>query len=48
MKRNMELCRKILFAIEEQYVDAVIVNLKIDGYRMKKLPTIAVFCQMLD
>ena len=24
MKRDMELCRKILFAIEEQYVDVAI------------------------
>ena len=28
----MELCRKILFAIEEQYIDAAIYNLKIEGY----------------
>lgn len=32
MKRDMELCRKILFAIEEQYVSTAIHNLKIDGY----------------
>lgn len=45
MKRNMELCRKILFAIEEQYVDAVIVNLKIDGYRDEE---IAYNCSLLS
>ncbi|MBQ3295529.1 MAG: DUF2513 domain-containing protein [Erysipelotrichaceae bacterium] len=32
MKRDMELCRKILFAIEEQYVDSAIYNLQIKGY----------------
>lgn len=32
MKRDMDLCRKILFAIEEQYVDSAIYNLQIEGY----------------
>lgn len=32
MKKDMELIRKILFAIEDEYVDSVIYNLSIDGY----------------
>ena len=32
MKRDMELCREILFALEEQYVDTAIVNLKVAGH----------------
>lgn len=37
MKRDMELCRKILFAIEERYVDAAIYNLKIEGYSQEEI-----------
>ena len=37
MKRDMELCRKILFAIEKQYIDASIYNLKIEGYSPKEV-----------
>ena len=33
----MELCRKILFAIEKQYIDASIYNLKIEGYSPKEV-----------
>lgn len=32
MKRDMDLVRNILFAIEEQYVDSAILNLRIEGY----------------
>lgn len=32
MKRDMELCRKILFTIEEKYVDSALYNLEIEGY----------------
>ncbi len=46
MKRDMELMRKILFAIEEKYKpgDGYIVGLKVDGYDMK---TIAEHCDFL-
>ena len=44
MKRDMDLCRKILFAIEEQYVDVVIYNLSIAGYNMEQ---IAYHCKIL-
>ena len=44
MKRDMELCRKILFAIEEQYVDVAIHNLKIEGYSMEQ---VAYHCKIL-
>ena len=47
MKRDMELMRKILFAIEEQYEpgDGYLFGLKIDGYDMKM---IAEHCDFLD
>lgn len=45
MKRDMELCRKILFAIEEQYVDVAIHNLKIEGYSMEQ---VAYHCKILN
>ena len=45
MKRDMELIRKILFAIEEQYVDVDIYNLHIDGYDFK---AIAYHCSILN
>lgn len=44
MKRDMELCRKILFAIEEEYEDVAIYNLSIDGYTMKQ---VAYHCKVL-
>lgn len=44
MKRDMELVRKILFAIEEQHEDADIYNLKIDGYTDKE---VAYHCKLL-
>lgn len=44
MKRDMELCRKILFAIEEQYVDVAILNLKIESYSMEQ---VAYHCKIL-
>ena len=37
MKRDMELCRKILFAIDDEYVDTAIYDLKIDGYSMEQV-----------
>lgn len=40
----MELCRKILFAIEEQYVDVAIHNLKIESYSMEQ---VAYHCKIL-
>jgi len=45
MKRDMELCRKILFAVEEQYVDVAIHNLKIEGYSMEQ---VAYHCKILN
>ena len=44
MKRDMELCRKILLAIEELYVDTPIHNLKIEGYSIEQ---IAYHCKIL-
>ena len=44
MKRDMELCREILFALEEQYVDTAIVNLKVAGHGMKE---VAYHCKLL-
>lgn len=44
MKRDMELCRKILFAVEEQYVDTAILNLHVDGYTMEE---VAYHCKIL-
>ena len=32
MKRDMDLCRKILFKIEELYDSTAIYNLEIEGY----------------
>ena len=40
----MELCRKILFAIEEQYVDTALHNLKIPEYTMEQ---VAYHCKIL-
>ena len=44
MKRDMELVRKILFKIEEEYKDSAIYNLKIDGY---DLATVAYHCNII-
>lgn len=44
MKRDMDLCRKILFAIEEQYVDVALYDLKIDGHSMEE---VAYHCKIL-
>lgn len=46
MKRDMELIRKILFAIEENYVDTWLSNseILIEGYNME---TIAYHCAIL-
>lgn len=44
MKRDMELCRKILFAIEEKYVSTAIYNLQIDGYNTEE---VAYHCTLL-
>jgi hypothetical protein len=46
MKRDIDLQRKILFAIEEQYKpgEGQIFNLKIDGY---DLDTVAEHCSLL-
>lgn len=40
----MELIRKILFTIEQKYVDVALYNLKIDGYDLK---TVAYHCELL-
>ena len=44
MKRDMELIRKILFYIEEQYVDVALFDMKVEGYDKK---TIAYHCNLL-
>lgn len=44
MKRDMELCRKILFAIEEQHTGLAIYDLKIEGYTPEH---IAYHCKIL-
>lgn len=46
MQRDMELVRKILFAIEEKYVDTALMgsDIQIEGYDMK---TIAYHCAIL-
>lgn len=44
MMRDMDLCRRILFAIEEQYVATAICNLKIDGYTTEQ---VAYHCNVL-
>lgn len=44
MKRDMDLVREILLAIEEQYVSSAIINLKIDGYDME---TVAYHCKIM-
>jgi hypothetical protein len=44
MKRDMEIIRKVLLAIEEQYEDVVLYELEVDGLDMK---TIAYHCKVL-
>lgn len=44
MKRDMELCRKILFKIEKEYVDTALIDLKIDGYTTEE---VADHCKLL-
>ena len=44
MKRDMELYRKILFAIEEQCIDTPIYNLKVENYSIEQ---IAYHCRIL-
>jgi len=44
MKRDMELVRKVLFAIEEQSDGTDILDLKIEGYDEK---TVAYHCKIL-
>lgn len=44
MKRDMELCRKILLAIEEQYVDTALYGLEVEGYSMQQ---VAYHCKIL-
>ncbi|OCZ52204.1 DUF2513 domain-containing protein [Dehalobacter sp. TeCB1] len=45
MKRDMDLIRKILLAIEDQFVDVVLYNLEIEGYDLK---TVAYHCKILN
>ena len=44
MKRDMELVRKVLFAIEEQCEDEPLYNLEIEGYSMN---AVAYHCKIL-
>lgn len=44
MKRDMELCRKILLSIEDQYMDVALYNLEIPQYSMEQ---VAYHCQIL-
>ena len=44
MKRDMDLCRKIMLVIEEQYVDTAIFNLAVDGYSLEQ---VAYHCKIL-
>lgn len=45
MKRDMDLCRKILFKIEEQYTDTALINLELENYDNLK---IAYHCKILN
>lgn len=45
MKRDMELVRLVLLAIEDEYRSTAIANLKIDGYDFE---TVAYHCKILD
>lgn len=44
MKRDMELCRKILFAIEEKYIESPIYGLAVEGYTKAQ---VAYHCNIL-
>ena len=44
MKRDMDLCRLILFKIEDEYRSTALSNLQIDGYDTE---TIAYHCDLL-
>jgi len=44
MKRDMDLIRKVLLAIEDQYIDVPLYNLKVEGY---DLESIAYHCKIL-
>lgn len=44
MKRNMDLCRLILFKIEEEYFSTSLYNLKITGYSDEE---VAYHCKLL-
>ncbi|WP_295155826.1 DUF2513 domain-containing protein [Selenomonas sp. AE3005] len=44
MKRDMDLCRKILLTVEKMHIDSPIVTLRIEGYDTS---TIAYHCQIL-
>ena len=44
MERDMELVRKILLKIEEEYVAQEIFNLEIEGYDLK---TVAYHCEIM-
>ena len=44
MKRDMELVRKILFKIEEEYIFTSILNLQIEGYSKEE---VAYHCKLL-
>ncbi len=44
MKRDMELCRKILFEIEKKFISTTLYNLRIEGYDMD---TVAYHCDLL-
>lgn len=44
MKRDMDLIRKTMLRIEEEYVSTVIYNLKVDGYSDDQVAT---HCKML-
>lgn len=37
MKRDWDLCRKILLKIEDDYIDTAIMNLTIEDYSMEKV-----------
>ena len=44
MKRDMDLCRSILFEIEEKYVDVALFNLQIPEFTMEQ---VAYHCKIL-
>ncbi len=45
MKRDMDLIRKIMLKIEEEYRSSAIINLSIDGYDRE---TVAYHCRILN